>query len=127
MRAPAHFFASSNSSGIQNSMVSAIDRAKRALVTLVKQMAALYRVTINIDRDSDDVAFQSAYRKVSMKSHPDKGGREEHRPTSHWEDGLQGACQGPFENQDGPECCEEPMGVFEEGLQGSCSQEGCDG
>ena len=60
-------------------MVSAIDRAKRALVTLVKQMAVLYRVTINIDRDSDDGAVRSAYRKVSMKSHPDKGGREEHQ------------------------------------------------
>ena len=60
-------------------MVSAIDRAKRALVTLVKQMAVLYRVTINIDRNSDDGAVRSAYRKVGTKSHPDKGGREEHQ------------------------------------------------
>lgn len=58
-------------------MVSAIDLAKRALVTLMKTLAAAYCVTLHITRDSSDEDVRSAYRKVSRKAHPDHGGRVE--------------------------------------------------
>ncbi len=55
-------------------MVSAIDRAKRALVTLLKALAASYGVVLQLARDSADRDVRSAYRKVSRKVHPDHGG-----------------------------------------------------
>ena len=55
-------------------MVSEVDRAKRALVTLLKRLAALYSVTLDLSRDSGDASLRTAYRKVSRKCHPDHGG-----------------------------------------------------
>ena len=60
-------------------MNSALQRAKRALVNLIKQIAPLYGVTISIDRTSPDAAVKAAYRKLSKKSHPDRGGNVEHQ------------------------------------------------
>ena len=55
-------------------MVSAIDRAKRLLVSLLKTLAAAYGVALKLSRDSSDVDVRSAFKKVSRKAHPDKGG-----------------------------------------------------
>ena len=60
-------------------MHSALERAKRALVNLIKQIAPIYGVTTSIDRTSPDAAVKAAYRKLSKKSHPDRGGNVEHQ------------------------------------------------
>ena len=48
-------------------MVSAADRAKRALVALLKRLAAKYAVTLSILRDTPDAGVARAYRKVSLR------------------------------------------------------------
>ena len=58
-------------------MPSAIDLTKRALVILLQSLVASYGVVLNIQRDSPDSEITSAYRKVSRKTHPDRGGRVE--------------------------------------------------
>ena len=58
-------------------MVSGVDRAKRALVTLLRQLAAVYAVSLAVTRDSADSAVRTAFRKLSRKTHPDHGGRGE--------------------------------------------------
>ena len=60
-------------------MVSAIDRAKRALVTLLKSLATVYGLVLSVTRDATDKEILSAYRKVSRKAHPDQGGSVEHQ------------------------------------------------
>ena len=57
-------------------MVSSADLAKRALVTLIKLLATAYRCVLDVTRDSSDQEVTSAYRKLSKKVHPDKGGLE---------------------------------------------------
>ena len=56
--------------------VSARDRARRALVSVLQQLAALYSVILDVTRESPDSAIKTAYRKVSRKAHPDRGGVE---------------------------------------------------
>ena len=51
-------------------MVSAIDRCKRALVTLIRALATLYGCRVTVTRDSPDAEVRTAYRKVSWKAHP---------------------------------------------------------
>ena len=58
-------------------MVSAIDRARRALVALLQSLAKFYGVVLVLTRDSSDTQIRTAVRKVSLKAHPDRGGREE--------------------------------------------------
>ena len=60
-------------------MVSAIDRAKRALVTLLKSLATVYGLVLSVTRDAPDKDVRTAYRKVSRKAHPDHGGSAEHQ------------------------------------------------
>ena len=57
-------------------MVSAVEQAKRALVSLLKWLATAYKCVLDVTRDSSDQEVKSAYRKLSKKTHPDKGGRE---------------------------------------------------
>ena len=54
-------------------MVSAVDQDKRALVSLLKLLAAAYRCVLEVTRDSSDQEVKTAYRKLSKKTHPDKG------------------------------------------------------
>ena len=59
-------------------MVSELDHTKRSLVTLIKSLAALYSVVVEVVRDSDDAVIRGAFRKVrgafrkvSCKVHPE--------------------------------------------------------
>ena len=51
--------------------------AKRALVKVLLVLARVYSVTVQVNRDSEDKAVQTAFRKVALKVHPDKGGKKE--------------------------------------------------
>jgi len=42
-------------------MVSALDRAKRALVSLLRALAVTYTVNLEVTRDSTDAGVTSAY------------------------------------------------------------------
>ena len=59
--------------------MNAIALAKRALVKLLKEMAAIYTLTLSVARDSPDPAVRTAYRKVSVNAHPDRGGDADHQ------------------------------------------------
>ena len=56
--------------------VSAARAAKHALVLLLRALAAAYGVTLSsgLSRDSLDNDVESAFRRISLKAHPDKGG-----------------------------------------------------
>ena len=55
-------------------MPSELEKAKRALVLMLKSLAQKYGVNLVLSRDSSDDEVRTAYRKVALKSHPDKGG-----------------------------------------------------
>ena len=63
-------------------MVSATERPKRALVTLLKSLATAYGLVLTQTRDSPNKDVRTAYRKVSPKTHPDRGGRSRARASS---------------------------------------------
>ena len=74
-------------------MVSAIDKAKRVLVTLLKSLAAIYGVALGLTRECTQVEVKAAYKKVSCKAHPDRGGAPEHQKALNaardaWEETL---------------------------------------
>ena len=54
-------------------MPSALDLAKRALVTLLRALAVTYGVPVDVSRDLEDAEVRRAYRTVSRKVHPDRG------------------------------------------------------
>ena len=58
-------------------MVSATDKSKRALVTLIRSLALLYGCCVTVSRESLDADMRKAYRTVSKKVHPDRGGDTE--------------------------------------------------
>ena len=57
-------------------MASARDLAKRALITLIKFLAGVYSITVVAKRDSPDEEVRKAYRTLSRRVHPDKGGQK---------------------------------------------------
>lgn len=74
-------------------MVSNIDTARRALVTLLKSLAGFYCVVVFLTRQSTDVEVSAAFKKVARKAHPDKGGAPEHQKALNaardaWQDAL---------------------------------------
>ena len=60
-------------------MVSNLDHAKRALVTLLNRLAALYDLVLGVTRDSSAAVVRGACKKLSRKCHPDHGGNVEHQ------------------------------------------------
>ena len=56
--------------------LSLIQRAKRALVSVLLKLAFDYGVAVDINRESDDRAVLQRYRRVVKKVHPDKGGHK---------------------------------------------------
>ena len=89
-------------------MVSNIDTAKRAFVTRLKSIAVIYGLVAGLTRESTDVQVRAAYKKVSRKAHPDKGGAEEHikamsAARDTWEEALRaGTGRGKGKRRDAP-------------------------
>ena len=52
--------------------------ARRALVKLLLTLASLYSVAVDLNRDSCDKTVATAFKKVFLKAHPDKGGTDQH-------------------------------------------------
>ena len=48
--------------------------AKRAFVKVLLALAVTYGSSLHINRDSADDAVSAAYRRVTKRAHPDKGG-----------------------------------------------------
>ena len=72
---------------------------KRALVKVLLTLAAVYSVQVAVTRDSADSAVIGAYRRVSLKAHPDKGGSLEHcqllnNAKSAWDEARRGKGKG---------------------------------
>ena len=53
--------------------------AKRILVQLLHTLARHYNLILRLARDADDSEVSAAFKKVSRKAHPDKGGSEAHQ------------------------------------------------
>ena len=80
-------------------MVSNIDTAKGAHVTLIKALAVIYGLAVGLTRESTDVQVRAAFKKVSCKAHPDRGGTTEHQTGLNtardaWEDALRSKVRG---------------------------------
>ena len=58
-------------------MPSVLDQKRRALVTLLKQLARKYKLTLDLNRQSSDAQLQAAFRRVVRWAHPDKRGSNE--------------------------------------------------
>ena len=56
-------------------MPSAIDLAKRSLVGLLKRLSTFYVIVLQLNRDASEADVRAAFRNVSRKAHPDRGGR----------------------------------------------------
>ena len=56
---------------------SPLQLAKRALVKVLLTLASKYGVALQVNRDSEDKVVLSAYKRVALKAHPDKGGTNE--------------------------------------------------
>ena len=74
-------------------MVSNLEIAKRVLVTLLKSLAGIYSVVLGLTRESTNTQVKAAYKKVSLKAHPDQGGEAKHQAALNaardtWEDAL---------------------------------------
>lgn len=74
-------------------MVSDIDRARRALVSLLKSLAKIYDIVLDVTRESGDKDLRKAFRTVSRKTHPDHGGNAAHQKAlntarDEWVDAL---------------------------------------
>ena len=60
-----------------NMPTSRLLQAKRAFVRVLLSVAAAFRATASVNRDSPDDDLLACYRKVILKAHPDKGGSKE--------------------------------------------------
>ena len=58
--------------------VSKAGAAKRAFVKLLLTLATFYGLALTVTREAPDAEFRKAYKRVSLKAHPDKGGTLEH-------------------------------------------------
>ena len=65
-------------------------RFKRALVTLLLELARVYGLTMSLNRDSADDVVKKNFRKIMLRAHPDKAGGSEataKRLNAAWECG----------------------------------------
>ena len=53
---------------------SSLQQAKRSFVTVLLTIAAIYSVRLTITRESSDEDCTKAFKRVSLKAHPNKGG-----------------------------------------------------
>ena len=59
--------------------ISATRRLKVALLQVLRQLAGVYGIVLQLNRDSETSDFKKAYKRVCLRVHPDKGGRAEHQ------------------------------------------------
>ena len=52
-------------------------RFKRAFVALLLELARVYGLTLNLNRDSQDEKVKAGFRKVILRAQPDKFGGSE--------------------------------------------------
>ena len=57
--------------------LSKFGAATRALVAVLLLLARSYNLLLDVNRDSSAEQLLKAYRKVLLKAHPDKGGKQE--------------------------------------------------
>ena len=74
-------------------MPSSADQAKRALVTLISSLARIHNCSVQVTRKSPDTEVSKAYRALSRRVHPDRGGSGEDQKklnAAHdaWKDAL---------------------------------------
>ena len=55
-------------------MPSAIEIAKRVLVKVLKALAVKHKLCMDLNRDSTERQVHQAFKRVALKTHPDKGG-----------------------------------------------------
>ena len=77
-------------------IVSILDRATRALMTLPNRLPALYNLGLGVTHDSSDVDGRGAYKKLCRKCHSDRGGSVEHQQADNaahdaWQEAKQTA------------------------------------
>lgn len=53
--------------------------AKRALVNVICALAQIYGVRVVCKRDSPDEVVLKDFRRLALKAHPDRGGKQEHQ------------------------------------------------
>ena len=75
---------------------STLTAAKRAFVKVLLWLAVQYSVSLKINRDSPDPDLVSAYRRVALRAHPDKGGNKKdfqklQGAKQDWEDAKKGS------------------------------------
>jgi hypothetical protein len=56
--------------------MSPLQQLKRALVCILLELAGIYSLDLNLNRESADVDVKRAFRRVIVRVHPDKGGSE---------------------------------------------------
>ena len=61
-----------------NSMASFAQLVKRALVSVLLELARIYALDLNLNRDSSDTDVKKAFRRVVLKVHPDISQAELH-------------------------------------------------
>ena len=61
-------------SGPRVAMPSALAQAKRALIVVIRALAASFSCPVSVGRDSADQDVHRAFRQLSRKVHPDKPG-----------------------------------------------------
>lgn len=76
--------------------VSKVGAATRALVAALLLLGRSYQLALQVNRDSSPEQLAKAYRKVLLKTHPDKGGRKEDQQKlqaakDNWESARKGA------------------------------------
>ena len=70
---------------------SKLQVARRALVILIKALAAQYQIVVSVSRDAADKDVTAAFKRVALKVHPDKGGNEDdfkklQEARQHWDE-----------------------------------------
>ena len=58
-------------------MPTDLDNAKRDLIKLLQELARRHNLVLAVSRDSTDKEVLKAFKKVALKAHPDKGGRQQ--------------------------------------------------
>ena len=62
-----------------NMVCGPVQIAKRALVNVICALAHIYGVCVVCKRDSPDEVVLKDFRRLALKAHPDRGGKQEHQ------------------------------------------------